>query len=170
MTGLHMNKLLASSLCSALKPLVRKDKTFDLVDTRKHNVIEHDNSFTRHDLWQGDNYTFQPAMLQAMLDDAEGGPITLRSLAKSFIRRNRESKAAGAPKLPLNLWFVRVLNIAGAVNSAQMPGGRVPKEVIEAMFVEERFADVILKNEKKRTIGTTLYNALGMMWYVVTGP
>ena len=38
-THLHMSKLLATSLTSALKPLVRKDGTFDLSDTRKHNVI-----------------------------------------------------------------------------------------------------------------------------------
>lgn len=109
-------------------------------------------------------------MLQAMLDDADGGPVTLRSLAKSFIRRNKESKAAGAPKLSVRLWFVRVLNIAGVINTAQLPSGKVPKEVVEALFAEERWADVILKNEKKRTVGTLLYNALVLVWYVVTGP
>ena len=128
---LHMTKLLATSLTNALKPLVRKDGTFDLVDTRKHNMIEHDNSFTRHDEWQGDNYTFQPDMFQAMLDDAGGGALTLRTLAKSFIRRDKESKAAGAPKLSLKLWFVRLLNVAGAMNTTMLPGGKLPKDVAE---------------------------------------
>ncbi|KUJ24407.1 Cloroperoxidase [Mollisia scopiformis] len=168
--GLHMTPLLATSLTNALKPLLRKDKTFDLADTRRHNVIEHDNSFTRHDLWQGDNYTFQPDMLAAILDDADGGPITLKSLAKSFKRRDREQKAIGAPKLPLKLWFVRVLNIAGSINTAALPKGRVPREVFEQLFAEERWAGVILENQKTRSVATLLYNAVVLVWYVVTGP
>jgi hypothetical protein len=106
--------------------------------------------------------------VEAMLDDAGGGPVTLRSLAKSFVRRDKESKAAGAPKLSLNLWFVRVLNIAGAINTAQT-GGKLTKEVFEALFLEERWASVILDNPKPRTVLTLLGNALGMMRYVVFG-
>lgn len=170
MTALHMNRHLAGSLTLALRPLCRKDGTFDLEDTRRHNVIEHDNSFTRHDFYTGDNYTIQPDMLQAMLDDADGGPVTLRSLAKSFIRRDKESKAAGAPKLSLNLWFVRVLNIAGAINTTMMPGGKMTKEVFEALFAEERWSSVVLDNPKPRTLLTLIGNALGMMRYVIFGP
>jgi len=167
-TALHMDWLAAASLCSSLPPLVRKDGTFDLVDTRRHNVIEHDSSFTRLDFHQGDNYTFQPYMLDAMLDDADGGPITHRSLAKTFIRRDKESQAAGAPKLPLNLWFVRVLQAVGSVNTAQT-GGILTKEVAYAIFAEERFPEVVLENPKKRTIFTLLGNALAMMRYVIFG-
>ena len=170
MTHLHMSRILATSLANALKPLVRSDGTFDLIDTRKHNVIEHDNSFTRHDQWQGDNYTFQPDMFQDMLDDADGGPLTLRTLAKSFVRRDKESKAAGAPKLPLKLWFVRLLNIAGAINTSMLQGNKLPKEVAEQLFVEERWADVILNNPKKRSVLTLLWNACGIIWYVVRRP
>jgi len=169
MTVLHMDKTAAAALASSLPPLLLKDKTFDLVDTRRHNVIEHDSSFTRLDFHQGDNYTFQPDMLQAMLDDADGGPVTLRTLAKTFIRRDKESRAAGAPKLPLNLWFVRMLQAVGVMNTAQT-GGVLTKEVLEAVFAEERFPDVILDNPKPRTVFTLLGNALGMMWYVVIGP
>lgn len=169
MTVLHMDKTAAAALAISLPPLLRKDGTFDLVDTRRHNVIEHDSSFTRLDFHQGDNYTFQPDMLQAMIDDAEGGPVTLRSLAKTFIRRDKESRAAGAPKLPLNLWFVRVLQAVGVMNTAQT-GGKLTKEVLWAVFAEERFPDVILDNPKPRTVFTLLGNALGMMWYVITGP
>jgi len=169
MNVLHMNKLAAKSLTTALPPLLRKDGTFDLVDTRRHNVIEHDSSFTRLDFHQGDNYTFQPDMLQAMIDDADGGDVTLRTLAKTFIRRDKESRAAGAPKLPLNLWFVRVLQSVGVMNTAQT-GGVLTKEVLEAVFAEERFPDVIINNPKPRTVFTLLGNALGMMWYIITGP
>jgi len=169
MTALHMDTLAAASLTSSLPPLCRKDGTFDLVDTRRHNVIEHDSSFTRLDFHQGDNYTFQPDMLQAMIDDADGGPVTRRSLAKTFIRRNKESRAAGAPRLPLNLWFVRLLQAVGVMNTAQT-GGTLSKELLEAVFVEERFPDVILDNPKPRTVFTLLGNALGMFWYVIIGP
>ncbi|KIW88400.1 uncharacterized protein Z519_10969 [Cladophialophora bantiana CBS 173.52] len=168
-TALHMSPLAAGSLCSSLPPLLRKDGTFDLVDTRRHNVIEHDSSFTRLDFHQGDNYTFQPDMLQAMIDDADGGPVTLRSLAKTFIRRDKESRAAGAPKLPLRLWFVRVLQAVGVMNTAQT-GGILTKEVLQAVFVEERFPEIILENPTPRTVLTLLGNALGMMRYVIFGP
>ena len=169
MTALHMDKLAAASLTSSLPPLCRKDGTFDLVDTRRHNVIEHDSSFTRLDFHQGDNYTFRPEMLQAMIDDADGGPVTLRSLAKTFIRRDKESRASGAPALPLNLWFVRMLQAVGVMNTAQT-GGILTTEVLEAVFAEERFPDVILNNPKPRTVFTLLGNALGMMRYVIFGP
>ncbi|KIX94722.1 uncharacterized protein Z520_09412 [Fonsecaea multimorphosa CBS 102226] len=168
-TALHMSPLAAASLCSSLPPLLRKDGTFDLVDTRRHNVIEHDSSFTRLDFHQGDNYTFQPDMLQAMIDDADGGPVTLRSLAKTFIRRDKESRAAGAPKLPLNLWFVRVLQSVGVMNTAQT-GGILTKEVLHAVFAEERFPEIILENPTPRTVLTLLGNAFGMMRYVIFGP
>lgn len=169
MTALHMDTLAAGSLTMSLPPLLRKDGTFDLRDTRRHNIIEHDSSFTRLDFHQGDNYTFRPEMLRAMIDDADGGPVTLRSLAKTFIRRDKESRAAGAPRLPLNLWFVRVLQAIGVMNTAQT-GGVLTKEVLEAVFAEERFPDVILDNPNPRTIFTLLGNALGMMRYVIFGP
>jgi len=168
MTALHMNKLAARSLTSSLKSLLHKDGTFDLVDTRRHNVIEHDSSFTRLDFRQGDNYTFRPEMLEDMIADADGGPVTLKSLAKTFIRRDKESRASGGSRLPLNLWFVRVLQAVGVMNTAQT-GGVLTREVLEAVFAEERFPDVILNNPKPRTIFTLLGNALGMMRYVIFG-
>ena len=66
MTALHMDKLAAGSLTSSLPPLCRKDGTFDLVDTRRHNVIEHDSSFTRLYFHQGDHYTFRENTRQIM--------------------------------------------------------------------------------------------------------
>jgi hypothetical protein len=169
MTALHMDWLAAASLTASLPPLLHNDGTYDLVDTRRHNVIEHDSSFTRLDFHQGDNYTFQPKMLEDMIKDADGGPVTHRSLAKTFIRRDRESRAAGAPRLPLNLWFVRVLQSVGVMNTAQT-GGILTREVLEAVFVEERFPAVILDNPKPRTVFTLLGNAVSMMRFVIFGP
>lgn len=59
MEALHMTGTVAHALANSIKPLVRKDGTFDLVDTRKHNLVEHDRSMTRLDFRHGDNYTLQ---------------------------------------------------------------------------------------------------------------
>lgn len=168
MKALHMSKTASAATTNVLKPLVRKDGTFDLVDTRKHNVVEHDASFTRLDFHEGDNYTFQPYMLQAMLDDADGQTVTLRSLARTFIRRRKESKAAGAPSLSISLWFVSVLQKITVRNACQL--GDLSKEMMEAVFAEERFLDAVLQNTKPRTLFTLLGNAVDMMYWVIIGP
>jgi hypothetical protein len=67
-----------------------------------HNAIEHDASLTRNDLAQGNNNNMQPALLQALLDDADGDALTLDSLAKSRARREAESLAHGSG-IPLSL-------------------------------------------------------------------
>ena len=54
------------------------------------------------------------------------------------------------------------------MNTAQT-GGVLTREVLEAVFAEERFPDVILNNPKPRTVFTLLGNALGMMRYVIFG-
>ena len=69
----------------------------------------------------------------------------------------------------MKLWFVRVLQTVGVMNTAQT-GGTLTKEVLEAVFAEERFPDVILNNPKPRTVFTLLGNALGMMRFVIFGP
>jgi hypothetical protein len=166
MTTLHMNKALASSLSRSLRPLCREDGTFDLRDMRKHNVIEHDASFTRLDFRQGDNNTFQPAMFQALLNDADGGPVTIKTLAKTYNRRNKESKVSGAPRLPLNLWVVNLLQTVSFMNTAQT-GGELSREIMTIFYVEERFPDVILKNGQTRTLGGLVRSALVLLLYVI---
>ena len=54
------------------------------------------------------------------------------------------------------------------MNTAQT-GGKLTKEVLHAVFVEERFPPVILENPKPRTVFTLLGNALGMMRWVIFG-
>ena len=165
MTALHMEKALASAITRPLRQLRREDGTFDLRDTRKHNVIEHDVSFTRLDFHQGDNYTFQPGMFQALLDDADGGPVTLKTLAKTYNRRMKESKASGG-RLPINLWFVNLLQTVSFLNAAQT-NGKLSREVMTTFYTEERFPAVILKNEKPRTLLGLIGNALGLLFYSI---
>jgi len=163
---LHMSTALASSLTRSLKPLLRKDGTFDLTDMRKHNVLEHDASFTRLDIIQGDNYTFQPTLFKAFLDDAKGGPVTIKTLAKTYIRRNKESRAVGSHRLPINLWFVNVLQTVSLLNTAQT-GGKLNRELLNTFYEEERFPDVILKNEKKRTLLGLIGHAASLLFHIV---
>lgn len=168
MTALHMTRAASRSLTNTLKPLMRKDGTFDLVDTRRHNAMEHDASLTRMDFHQGDNYTFQPQMLEAMIADANGGPVTLKSLAKTYVRRLKESRASGAPRLSIKLWFIGLVQAVGVMNTAQT-GGELSPELLRAVFAEERFPDVILNNPKPRTVFTLLGNVLGLVRHIIFG-
>lgn len=161
-----MDKTLASAISRPLKSLLRKDGTFDLRDMRRHNVIEHDISFTRLDFRQGDNYTFQPAMFQAMLADAGGGPVTVKTLAKTYLRRKKENKESGGQALPLSLWFVNLLQTVSLLNTAQT-GGELSPELMTTFYTEERFPDVILKNHTPRTLSGLIWNALKLMFHVV---
>ena len=161
-----MEKALASSITHPLRPLLHKDGTFDLVLMRQHNVIEHDASFTRLDFREGDNYNFQPRLFRAMLDDAGNSPITISNLAKTYIRRNKESRAAGAPALPSNLWFVNLLQSVSLMNTAKM-GGKLDREVLRAFYEEERFSEVILENGEERTLVGLVGYAVALLFCVV---
>ena len=160
-----MEKALASSITHPLRPLLHKDGTFDLVLMRQHNIIEHDASFTRLDFREGDNYNFQPRLFRAMLDDARNGPITISSLAKTYIRRNRESRAAGAPALPWNLWVVNLLQSVSSMNTAKM-GRKLDREVLRVFYEEERFPGVILENGEERTLVGLVGYAVALLFCV----
>ena len=166
MISLHQDKALASSIARPLRQILRPDGTFDLLDMRRHNVIEHDASLTRLDARQGDNYTFQPAMLQAMFDDAHGGPVTVKTLAKSYNRRKRERKADGGAPLPWNLWFVNIVQTVSFLNTADT-GGKLSHDVMKTFYEEERIPDVILNSQKTRTLTGLLIYAFILMFYVV---
>lgn len=166
MSSLHQDKALASSIARPLKQILRPDGTFDLVDMRRHNVIEHDASLTRLDARQGDNYTFQPAMLQAIFDDANDGPVTVKTLARSYNRRKRERKADGGVPLPWNLWFVNIVQTVSFLNTADT-GGKLSKDVMKPFYEEEKIPDVILNNHRTRTLTGLLVYAFKLMFYTV---
>jgi len=165
MDGLHMSSTLASTLARALRPICRANGEFDLYDMRKHNVVEHDRSFTRLDFRQGDNYTFQPAMFQALLDDAEGGPITIQTLAKTYVRRKKECKRSGTPGLSLNLWLVNLIQTVSFYHTAAM--NPLTRETMTTFYVEERFPDAILQNPKKRTLFGLIWDAVVLLNCIV---
>jgi hypothetical protein len=165
MASLHMNSTLATALAHALRPICRADGKFDLYDMRKHNVVEHDRSFTRLDFRQGDNYTFQPAMFQALLDDAEGGPITIKTLAKTYVRRKKESKRSGGSSLSLSLWGVNLIQTVSFYHTAAL--NPLTKETMTTFYVEERFPDAILQNPEVRTLPGLIWDAVVLLTYVV---
>ncbi|KAH0372290.1 Cloroperoxidase, partial [Aureobasidium melanogenum] len=166
MTALHMDKALATAITNPLRSLLRKDGTFDLVLMRQHNVIEHDASFTRLDFRDGDNYNFQPMLFRKMLDDANGGPVTVSSLARTYVRRNKESRDAGAPALPWNLWFVNLLQSVSLMNTAKM-NGKLSREVMTTFYEEERFPEEILENGKTRTLIGLVGYAMSLLFCIV---
>ncbi|KAK3939312.1 Chloroperoxidase [Diplogelasinospora grovesii] len=167
MTALNMSPTLAHTLASQLKPLLHKDGTFDLVDMRRHNVIEHDVSFTRLDFRQGDNYSFQPAMFESMLRDAdEDGQTTVKTLAQTYRRRTREEKASGASGLPLNLYFVSLVQTVSFLHTAET-GGRLTKEVITEFYTQERFPEVITSNTHTRRLTGLVGMTLELMVYLI---
>lgn len=168
MTSLHQDKALASSIARPLHQILRPDGTFDLYDMRRHNVIEHDASLTRLDARQGDNYTFQPAMLQAMFDDAHGGPITVTTLARSYNRRKKERKADGGAALPWNLWFVNIVQTVSFLNTADT-GGKLSRDVVKPFYEEERIPDEILNNGRTRTLSGLLIYSFKLIFYSVFG-
>ncbi|KAI7108726.1 Cloroperoxidase [Hortaea werneckii] len=168
MTSLHQDKALASAISRPLNQILRPDGTFDLVDMRRHNYIEHDASLTRLDARHGDNYTFQPAMFQAMLKDARGGPVTVRSLARSYNRRKKERKADGGAALPWNLWFVNIVQTVSFLNTADT-GGRLTQDVMIPFYEEERIPETIFNNSNPRTLVGLLIYAAKLIVYIVLG-
>jgi hypothetical protein len=74
-------------------------KFITLKDLAKHDIIEHDASLTRLDEKEGDNNNVQAKLVKSFLDDGEGDFITVKSIAKTRVRREAESKAAGSPAL-----------------------------------------------------------------------
>jgi hypothetical protein len=166
MTALHQDKALASAIARPLNQILRPDGTFDLFDMRRHNVIEHDASMTRLDARQGDNYTFQPAMLQAMLDDAHGGHLTVRTLAKSYNRRKRERRADGGAPVPWNLRFVNIIQTVSFLNTADT-GGKLEPDDVKIFYEEERIPTVILHNCSTRTLTGLLVYAFQLLYHIV---
>jgi hypothetical protein len=163
-----MSSTLSRTLTHSLKPLLRaEDNKFDLIDMRRHNVIEHDASFTRLDFRQGDNYTFQRDMFDAMLADAHGGPVTVRSLARTYKRRNQESREAGAERLGIKLSCVNLVQTVSLLNTAKT-GGELSRELINEFYVEEKVPEVVLRNEEKRTLAGLLGKTVMLVWCILT--
>jgi hypothetical protein len=143
-----MTPALAAVQATNAEQVLGPDGTFDLRDTRKHDLIEHDASLTRFDFRQGDNYSFQPDMFKAYLEDAKGGPITSWTLAKTRVRRDREEKLAGVPSMSFSLWITKWAQTAFVPYAF---GPSVSREDITTFYTEERLPQNALDSRKTLT-------------------
>ncbi|EMC93181.1 hypothetical protein BAUCODRAFT_36847 [Baudoinia panamericana UAMH 10762] len=159
--------LFADVLSSIVKSVTRKDGTFTLVDLRRHNAVEHDASFTRLDARQGDNYTFQPAMFEAMVKDAHGGPINRDSIARTRARRDREEKAAGngagvtfwrSPRLYVTTWSQACILL-------QTFGEEIGVEELRKFYTEERLVEGWVGEKKKRMTFLGQLGDMASVWW-----
>ncbi|KJZ77187.1 hypothetical protein HIM_03508 [Hirsutella minnesotensis 3608] len=166
--ALSMTPALAALTSRQLHKIVRPDGTFYLTDLRQHGVIEHDRSLTRLDYRQGDNYSLQPAMLHALLDDARGSSLTVKSLAQSYNRRAKEHRESGGDRLTVEMWFVNLIQTVSFFNVAQS-GGLLSKEAVEAFYGEERLPGEVLSNKRRRTLPGLFTNVLKLLYHIYMG-
>lgn len=140
--------------------------TINLEDLNLHDAIEHDASLTRDDAKSGDNHSLQPALLQALLDDAEGDFVTTESVAKSRARREKDSLSKGNPKLGYKqstlAYGEAALLLQALGKQEDGTNWKVKKGDVKAWFGEERLPDGYLKPVKAITISDsgTLSSAL----------
>jgi len=98
-----------------------------------------------------------------MLDDAEGGPITLKTMAKTHNRRKKEHEQSGGQPLGLRLWLVDMLITVGFINS-EATGHPSPENVAQ-FYNEERLQDYILQNPTQRTLRGLVSKAVILWWH-----
>lgn len=101
---------------------------------------------------------------ESMLKDADNGPITLKSLAKTFRRRHKESRELGSPALSVRLWFVHVTEAVAFFHGSQV-GDEVPLEHVRTFYLEERFPDLVLDNTTTRTLVSLVTCAAKLVFY-----
>lgn len=104
-------------------------------------------------------------VLQAMLKDAEGGPVTLRTLSKTYARRKKEHEESGGESLGIRLRFVSLLIAVGFINS-ETTGHPSPQQ-ITTFYTEERLEDYILNNPTPRTLRGLVWKAVILQWHLI---
>lgn len=158
----NCSHLLADVLSSIVKHVAHPDGKFSLVDLRQHNAIEHDRSFTRLDFRQGDNYSFQPAMFHDFLKDAEGGPITATSLARTRARRDAEGKQVlGAKSLGPRLWLTTWSQTCILL---QIFGKEISVEDISSVYEHEKLPEWWIQHSGKPTFLGLLGDVFDVFW------
>lgn len=133
----------------------------DLGDLRKHNAIEHDASLVHADFSTGDNSTPQPALLEALLADAEGEFITISSIARTRRRRETESQKAGNPALSVFLSTLAhgeaalLLQVLGQFGPSGAGEYAVSKAAARQWLLEERLPDGFQRPKTPISLFTT---------------
>jgi hypothetical protein len=87
------------------------------------------------------------------------------SQRRTYVRRLKESKAAGSPEFPINLWFVNLLRSVSCLNTVQT--GEVVKED-ENDFLDGRgFSEEILKNAGRESLLGLVSNTFLPLYYTL---
>jgi len=102
-----------------------------------------------------------------MLDDAQGGPVTLKTLSRTYARRRREHEDTGGDPLGIRLRFVSLLIAVGFINSETT--GRPSPEQITTFYTEERLEDYILENPQTRSLRGLVWKAVILQWHLIFG-
>ena len=131
-------------------------QTVDLSDFDKHDAIEHDGSLTRKDWSQGDASSFQPALLQALLDDSSTDVLDFNTLGKSRARREKDMAARGLPPLDGKGNFIAYGESALILETFGQGTGMAPKAAVKTFFEEERLPDGYQKPAQLITIPSTV--------------
>jgi hypothetical protein len=135
--------------------------SLDLHDLLKHDAIEHDASLVHADASTGDALTPQPALLEALLADAEGDYITITSIARTRRRREEESVKIGNPPLSAFLSTLAhgesalLLQVLGQFGPSGAGEYAVPKAAARQWLLEERLPDGFKKPQNAITLGRT---------------
>lgn len=92
-----------------------------------------------------------------MLNDAGGDDLTIRPLAKSYIRREPEHRESGGQPHSFGMWFVSWLITVGLINAEATDHPTL--EVARIFYTEERLEDRILANPTPRSLHGLLWKA-----------
>jgi hypothetical protein len=132
------------------------DQNIDLAELKKHNAIEHDGSLTRKDISQGDATTFQPDLLQAMLDDSSSDFLDFNTLGKTRARRERDMAARGLPPLDSKGDFLAYGETALILETFGQATGKAPKNAVKTFFEQERLPNGFQRPAEQVTIPSTV--------------
>ncbi|ORY45886.1 Cloroperoxidase [Rhizoclosmatium globosum] len=114
----------------------------DLSDLNKHNRIEHDSSLSRNDAHFGDAVAVQPELVKVLLSQAADGKyLHMGELLKYRKKRYSECKA----KNPEFFYSLKKHFLVTGETCFMLllmgDGYKVPVDVIETLFLEERIPE-----------------------------
>jgi len=133
---------------------LNSEQRIDLDQTNAHGRTEHDASISRLDLIQGNNAIVNPSLVQRFLEDTiplSALFLDTASVARTRLRRERESRQAGSPPLSqvffdsaqgeAALILLIMSNDLGTVTSQNADYRQVPKNRVRMWLLDESFPE-----------------------------
>lgn len=100
-----------------------------------------------------------------MLNDAGGDDLTIRTMAKSYIRREREHRQSGDQPHSLRMWFVSLLITVGFINAEAI--GHPTPETAHIFYRGERLEDRMLANLTPRSLHGLLWKVVLLVFHIL---